>query len=108
MALQVVCPHCGHPNSVGKVFCGACGANMQSSSKPPKIISDDKSRGGSAKLFSLLLKFIFIGGPIAILVFMLMATEPVGKVGKRSQARDYDEALNRITFSSRNMAVPFV
>jgi hypothetical protein len=59
-------------------------------------------------LFSLLLKFIFIGGPIAILVFMLMATEPVGKVGKRSQARDYDEALNRITFSSRNMAVPFV
>lgn len=108
MALQVVCPHCGHPNGVGKVFCAACGANMQTGGKPPKIVSDENRGGAPVRLLSLFLKIILIAGPIAILVFMLAPTEPTGRVGKRSQARDYDDALNRIANASRVSGAAFV
>ena len=107
MALQVICPHCSHPNSVGKVFCGACGGNMQSASKPPKIVSDGPTGSAPVRLASFLVKLGLIVAPIALLIFMLSPRTGVGKAGRRNQVREYDDAMVRVAAASKG-SEPFV
>jgi hypothetical protein len=107
MALQVLCPHCNHPNSVGKVFCGACGGNMQAAGKPPRIITD----GPTGTPFTRLLRFLFavaaIVVPVALLLFLLNPRPGTGTAGKPLHAREYDKSLERLRYGLQSSAEPF-
>ena len=59
MSLELICPFCGHPNGLGKIFCASCGQNMQQGDKAPKIVGKGQ-RSGAGRLLGSLLKMLIL------------------------------------------------
>ena len=59
MSLELICPFCGHPNGLGKIFCASCGQNMQQGDKAPKIVGKGQ-RSGAGRVLGSLFKMLIL------------------------------------------------
>lgn len=59
MSLELICPFCGHPNGLGKIFCASCGQNMQQGDKAPKIVGKGR-RSGAGRVLGSLIKMLIL------------------------------------------------
>ena len=67
MSLELICPFCGHPNGLGKIFCASCGQNMQQGDKAPKIVGKGQ-RSGAGRVIGSLFKMLILLALVAFVV----------------------------------------
>jgi len=98
MSLEIICPHCGHPNSIGKIFCSACGGNMQAGRKAPKMRQTRKPGGAGSPLKPLfvMFKLLLALGTAALVVGIFYPVESAGRKGTRQEAEQYSRRINQI------------
>ena len=115
MSLELICPFCGHPNGLGKIFCASCGQNMQQGDKAPKSVGKGHGSGagrflgGLFKLVFLLALAAFVGG-----VFWPSRTAALRRTGDDLAAdhagfqtayRKFEGDLARVTAGEMERAV---
>lgn len=75
MALELICPFCGHPNGLGKVFCASCGQNMQQGDKPPRIVGKGQ-KTGFRKFLSVAFKLLTLTAMALFTGLIFWPTKP--------------------------------
>ncbi len=98
MSLELICPFCGHPNGLGKIFCASCGQNMQQGDKAPKIVGKGQRSGAGrviGSLFKLLILLALAG--LVVGIFWPVKTPALRRAGAdmADDLKSFQEAYKR-------------